>query len=86
MPPVLFAERIRSSIQVRLSSGASGSSNTNRSGIDGCSQSVLRPRGCSSACCHDSVKLSPRRSFVVIATFRCASARSSMPIGVPESP
>ena len=42
---MLFAERISSSIHSRLSSGASGSSNTNRSGIVGCTQMVLRPRG-----------------------------------------
>ena len=69
MPPVLLAERIRSSTHSRLISGASGSSNTKRSGMVGCSQIVLRPRCWSSGCLQDRVKLSPRRSLVVIANF-----------------
>ena len=70
MPPVEFAERMSSSIHAWLSSGGSGSSNTNRSGMLGWSHSVLRPVGCSSGCFHETVNDSPRLSFVMIATFR----------------
>ena len=45
MPPEELAEFASSSIHSRLSSVGSGSSKTNRSGIAGCNQIVLRPRG-----------------------------------------
>ena len=77
MPPDELAEWARSSIHCRLSSVGSSLSKTNRNGIDGCNQIVLRPAG-SSGCRHDSVKLSLRRSLVAMTIFKCASARSSM--------
>ena len=45
MPPDELAELASSSIQSRLSSAGSGLSKTKRSGIEGCSQSVLRHYG-----------------------------------------
>src|SRR3546814_1627018 len=68
MPPDEFAELASSSTHSRLRAVGSASSKTKRSGMDGCSHSVLRPRGWSSGCRHDTVKLSPRRSFVAMTT------------------
>ena len=47
MPPDELAEWARSSIHCRLSSAGSSLSKTNRNGIDGCNQIVLRPAGSS---------------------------------------
>ena len=86
IPPLALAEPTSSSIHARLIAGGSGSSKTKRSGMDGCSQIVLRPVGSSSGCRHDTVKLSSRRSLVAMTTFRWDRARSSMWIGVADPP
>jgi len=57
MPPDELTDRIISSIQWAFSAGRSGVSNSNRRGIDGCSQIVERPGDAPDGCCQDMVKL-----------------------------
>jgi hypothetical protein len=68
MPPLEFAEWAIAVIHSVLSVGFSDSAKTKRSGMEGCSQIVVRPGGASSGCFQESEKLSLRRSFVAMTT------------------
>jgi len=63
-PCELFDESVSAAIQARLSTGDLLPKNLKCNGIDGCSQSELRPPPTSSR--QVKQKLSPRRSFCTI--------------------
>ena len=66
MPPGLFAEFIRSSIQVRFTLGSRLPKNSNCTGIDGCIHTDVRPPPAEGGLSHERVKLSLRRSLATI--------------------
>lgn len=76
-PAGVFDKAMSSSNQARFRVGSLLPKNSNWRGMAGCSQMELWPLPDAAEFSQEKVKLSPRRSFAIMTTFRCARTRSS---------